>query len=201
MEYIALNKKEKEAKKNVMNNLYKLKDYIENISVSNIEDDISFSSSLIIVNQTTKDDNRILRAVQKRLDIEKLYDRYAKYMSYLENYDSELRDLIEYKYFMNYEIREIAWKCYTDRKKISYLLNKACLILAYYDNEINFSINDLSNYIGRSYSESYKIQDTVHVLIAEHSNATTDTINVVANIFNFLSSDLETIYKNKKDNR
>lgn len=199
MEYIALTEKERATKEIVVKKLYKLKDYIENMVFSNIEDDLSFSSSLIVVSHTSKDDNRILRAVQKRVDTEQMYKNYAKYLSCLNKYDSRLRDMIEYRYFMKYEISWISWKTLIDRKNISYLINKACLILAYFDSEINYTINDFSDYIARSHSESFKIQDTVRVLLVEYNNATQDTLSTISKIFNFLTGDLETIYKQKTE--
>ena len=87
---------------------------------------------------------------------------------------------------MNSNFENMVYKFYLDRRQIAYYFNNACLIIAYLDNNIKFTITDYYNYYRRNHTLNYALQEVVRLLLNEARMKNTDTTK----IFNFLTAEL-----------
>ncbi len=189
--YQKLTEKELKAKRLVENNFHLLNQYIMYHS-GDIEDDMgSFSTSLITVNSDKhykRADKSMLNMVAKRIDGELLLQKYSRYFDILDAYDQGLKSFVDMKYFRNEKTVDISKLLGVEIGSTLQHINKAMLLLAYLDDQINYDLDDYADFVGRNHSENYLIQEIVRVLIAEHNQQTENILNEMAMLFGDLLS-------------
>ena len=186
-QWIKLNKHEIRAKREVIRNLLKM-DKSVYATFSKMDDYIpSFSTSVIVVGDSSiKTAEKQFVALMKKLEAEEHYYKYSQMLTILQKYDCRLREIVEYRCFMNSNFENMVYKFYLDRRQIAYYFNNACLIIAYLDNNIKFTITDYYNYYRRNHTLNYALQEVVRLLLNEARMKNTDTTK----IFNFLTAEL-----------
>lgn len=191
-QWIKLNKHEIHVKREVIHNLIKM-DKSVYATFTETEDYIpSFSTSVIVVGDSSiKKVGKQFAALMKKLEAEEHYYKYSQLLAILEKYDCRLREIIEYRCFMNSNFENMVYKFYLDRRQIAYYFNTACLIIAYLDRNIDFSIIDYFNYYKRNHTLNYALNAVVKILLTEAEIKNLDTTK----IFNFLAAELKNCKK------
>ena len=196
-QWVVLNDKERKAKRTVQKHLRKMDHYCYETSLE-MEDFLpAYSTSLIIVKQGGVDsykNSTHINALVNKLDHERDLENYIKYLNMLTEYDPFLREIVEQRVFMNNTFDGIAYRLSIERKQISYLLNKAYLILAFFDKDIDFTINDFYNFYIRNHVKSTCLQVVLNLLIIIKDKQTKEIVKDIAPVFNPLVAEANTLY-------
>lgn len=195
---VKLTQKEKQIRKNVYKELEKMNQYIYHRSYLPIEECVhSFSSSVIIVNDNSSKTSSLEKEVLKIVQDDLNYEKYIKLLSLLSTYDPLLRELIEWKCFMNSTYKNMSYKFMMDRNRISYLCNKACFVLACLDQDIDYTVNDFYSFLNRNHTRNYCIQQIVRLLLIQYDQKTKQSVADIAPIFNILTAEASQLYEKK----
>lgn len=192
---VRLIKKELLAKNQIIKQLKNMKKIEDNLDEECMP---SFTTSIIVVNKDISNNkSQIFKTIDKKIDNEFTYKKYSDLLVKLGKIDSLLVDVIKYKLFMNLTFYNIMWELHIDRNTLSYQFNKACLILAFLDKDIEFDINDYYTFCSRNHGQSYSLQEVVRLLMIQADKMTEDVMNDIAEIFNLLNMEMEYFYEKK----
>lgn len=183
--YKKLNDKEIKIKRIIINNLkkyYKLQDENDDRSI----EITAVSTSLLKIHQDLhylKPDKYFLSALLQNEEKEIFVSNYSTYINMLDEYNHELKTLIEFKYKLNYSMRKISLLTYKSLTRLSYYLNSAVLLLAVFDSDLDYTIDNYMEYLG-GYTHNYQIKEQVKILCVQKEDDTIKVLNLISNIFN-----------------
>ena len=176
MSYRKLSPSEIKIKELVSDNLKTYYDY--QLNHYDLSDEIrSFSTSLIRTSNDkhySKPDSNFLTVILERDEHEYFCKRYSKYLDMLKDYSKELYSVITLKFQFNYTVSDISDELCRDSTVISYMSNKAALLLAVFDTNIEYL-----DY----HSKNYQIKERVKILCVQKEDDTEKVLNKISEIF------------------
>lgn len=173
MSYRKLSPSEIKIKELVSDNLKTYYDY--QLNHYDLSDEIrSFSTSLIRTSNDkhySKPDSNFLTVILERDEHEYFCKRYSKYLDMLKDYSKELYSVITLKFQFNYTVSDISDELCRDSTVISYMSNKAALLLAVFDTNIDYSVDNYIEYLD-NHSKNYQIKERVKILCVQKEDDT-----------------------------
>lgn len=183
--YQKLNEKEVNIKRTISNRLRKYYSWQkENYDLT--DEMKSFSTSLIKTSKDmhySKPDKLFLSAIFQKVEKETLVSNYSMYISMLAEYNPELKELIEFKYKLNYSMKKISLQTYKSLTRLSHSLNIAILLLAVFDRNIDYGIDDYLNFYNQL-SENYRIREKEKILRILNEEDTLLVLDEISRLFN-----------------
>lgn len=184
MSYRKLSPSEIKIKELVSDNLKTYYDY--QLNHYDLSDEIrSFSTSLIRTSNDkhySKPDSNFLTVILERDEHEYFCKRYSKYLDMLKDYSKELYSVITLKFQFNYTVSDISDELCRDSTVISYMSNKAALLLAVFDTNIDYSVDNYIEYLD-NHSKNYQIKERVKILCVQKEDDTEKVLNKISEIF------------------
>ena len=113
----------------------------------------------------------------------------------LDKYNHELKELIEFKYKLNYSREKISLQTYKSLTRLSYYLNIAVLLLAVLDHNIDYTIDNYIEYFNQ-YTLNYQIKEYVKVLCVQEEGDTQEVFDQISKIFNIRKEEFLSIILN-----
>lgn len=193
---VKLIEKELLAKNQIIKQLKKMREIENNLKEVYMP---SYSTSIIVVSTNSNKNNKskIYKTIDQKIDDEIILKKYTNLLAKLKKIDKLLVDIINYKIFMNLTFHNIMWELHIDRNTLAYQFNKACLILAFLDRDIDFDINDYYIFCSRSHGQSYSLQEVVKLLMVQADKMTEGIMKDIAGIFDLLNIEMEYFYEKK----
>lgn len=195
--YKKLNDQEVKIKKIVVNSLrkyYKLQDEKDDLTVEMT----AISTSLLKISQDIhylKPDKYFISAVLEKEEKETFVSNYSSYINMLDKYNHELKELIEFKYKLNYSREKISLQTYKSLTRLSYYLSIAVLLLAVLDHNIDYTIDNYIEYFNQ-YTLNYQIKEHVKVLCVQEEGDTQEVFDQISKIFNIRKEEFLSIILN-----